>query len=91
MIFSIQRYLEDYFERLGLRDADQYAIKLANIYASFGPTSSDKDVLHSIHRIHTVFFRNNDSLDRAEFENKLLASLNRKFKKKRQSLNSRAA
>ena len=91
MIFSIQRYLEDYFERLGLSDVDQYAIKLANIYSSLSSTSPDEDVLRSIRRIHTVFFRNNDSLDRTEFESRLLAALNRKFKKKRQSLISRAA
>ncbi|HEX8144764.1 MAG TPA: hypothetical protein VF553_19500 [Pyrinomonadaceae bacterium] len=86
MIFSIQRYLEDYFERLGLRDVDQYAVKLANIYSSLSPTLSDEDVLRSIRRIHTVFFRNNANLDRTEFESKLLATLKRQFKKKSQSL-----
>jgi len=82
MIFSVQRYLEDYFERRSLRDVDQYAVKVANIYSSRRPASPDADVLASIHRIRTVFFRNNDTLDRSEFENKLLSLLDSKFKKK---------
>lgn len=82
MIFSVQRYLEDYFERLGLRDVDQYAVKLANVYSSLNPNISDADALSSIHRIRTVFFRNNHDLERSEFESSILGLLKRQFKKK---------
>lgn len=91
MIFSVQHYLEDYFERLGLRDVDQYAVKVANVYSSLTPASPDTNVLRSIHRIHTVFFRNNGNLKRTEFESKLLDLLNRQFKKKAHNLSSPAA
>ncbi|HZH33012.1 MAG TPA: hypothetical protein VEY11_19750 [Pyrinomonadaceae bacterium] len=82
MIFSVQRYLEDYFESLGLRDVDQYAVKLANVYSTLSPDSKDADALSSIHRIRTVFFRNNYDIERSEFESRVLALLNRQFKKK---------
>lgn len=82
MIFSVQRYLEDYFERLGLRDVDQYAVKLANVYSSLKPNSTESDALISIHHIRTVFFRNNHELNRSEFESTVLGVLKRQFKKK---------
>lgn len=85
MIFSVQRYLEDYFERLGLRDADQYAVKVANLYASLSPDSKDADALSSIHHIRTVFFRNNTHIERSEFESRILGLLKRQFKKKDQA------
>ena len=82
MIFSIQRYLEDYFARRGFSDIDQYAIKIANLYSKQRPTKSDDDVLREMHRISTVFFRNNSSIERVQFEDSLLRLLDNKFKKK---------
>ncbi len=32
MIYSIQAYLENYFNRCGLADPDQYAVSLAKLY-----------------------------------------------------------
>jgi len=36
MIFSVQRFLEDHFERRGLEDVDQYAIQVANVVERLG-------------------------------------------------------
>lgn len=82
MVFSIQRYLEDYFHRRGLEDLDQYSVKLANAYVKHRPNRDDAEFLSSLSRIRTVFYRNNSSLDRAVFEKKLLSLLDRNFKKK---------
>lgn len=82
MIFSIQRYLEDYFEQRGLSNTDQYAIQIASLYDQLHVNSSEEDVLKAMHSVHTIFFRNNASLNRVQFERDLLSRLNIQFKKK---------
>jgi hypothetical protein len=82
MIFSVQRYIEDYFERRHLADVDQYAVKLANAFAGSPTDMSDKQVLKAFSRVRTVFFRNNPHINRNQFESTLLQLLRSKFKKK---------
>lgn len=82
MIFSIQRYLEDLFERRGLADVDQYAVKVANLYDSRRPIEPDEDLLRALHKIRTIFFRNNSEVNRIQFESDLLKLLDDRFKKK---------
>jgi len=82
MIFSVQHYLEDYFHQRNLHDVDQYAVKLANLYARKRPTSGDEDILKSMRRIQTVFYGNNSEVDRTLVEREILRRLDRKFKKK---------
>lgn len=82
MIFSIQRYVEDYAAQRNLNDVDQYAIRLANLYDSErADYHSDVDFLRRMRRLRTSFFIGN-GLDRASFERQLLSRLDRKFKKK---------
>ena len=82
MIFSVQRYLEDYFERRGLSDIDQYAVKVANVYNQRGSGTNKTQLLHSIRSIRTAFYRNNPQIDRSHFEQKLVDQLARHFQKK---------
>lgn len=82
MIFSIQRYLEDYFAGSSLTDIDQYAIKLANLYAAERASHASRgSFLKRMRRVRTSFFSANQ-LNRADFEGLLLARLDKKFKKK---------
>lgn len=83
MIFSIQTYLEDYFNRRGWGDPDQYAVALARLYDRERHGKSAPVFLAAMKKIRTTFYRRNDELDRGEFEGKLLAALDSKFKKKR--------
>ena len=56
MVFELQRYLEDLFERRQLSDLDQYAVKLANLYdQARHATGFEK----RMRRISTSFFRIN--------------------------------
>lgn len=82
MIFSVQRYIEDYFERRHLSDVDQYAVKLANAFAGSPAHMSDRQVLTAFHRVRTVFFQNNPHVKRNQFESTLLQLLRSRFKKK---------
>ena len=82
MIFSIQRFLEDYFNRRNLSDIDQYAIKIANLYDRRRHAKSEEQFLKLMRRIRTVFFQNNPSLDRPQFNSSLLKLLDRQFEKK---------
>lgn len=82
MIFSVQRYTEDYFQRRGLTDIDQYAVKVANFYAKLQPTTAEDDALRLMHRIRTTFFRANTNIDRSKFESELFKLLRREFQKK---------
>lgn len=82
MVFALQRFLEDYFGRRGLRDVDQYAVNLANLYDREREGRSEKSFLRSAHRIRTIFYRNNRHLTRAAFERSILAVLDEQFKKK---------
>ncbi len=83
MIFSVQRFLEDHFERRGLADVDQYAIRVANVFERLGPRASEGTLARELGRLHTVFFRRNHDLDRKEFETRLAATLRRRFQKKK--------
>jgi len=82
MIFSLQRFVEDYLQQRGLRDVDQYAVKFANLYNRERRKKPDKSFLQAIHRIRTVFYRNNSQLDRVGFEKSLVSILDKQFKKK---------
>ena len=82
MIFSVQRYLEDHFDRRGLSDVDQYAIRLANAFEEISGSATKDDLVRRIGRIRTVFFRRNQGIDRKQFEKQLAASLFSGFKKK---------
>jgi hypothetical protein len=88
MIFSIQRFLEDHFERLGLADVDQYAIRIANTFERIGPGASQETLAREIGRLRTVFYRRNSGLCRKDFEVKLVETLLSRFKKKRANVDS---
>jgi hypothetical protein len=83
MIFSIQTYLEDYFNRRGLRDADQYAVALSKLYDRERHAKTAPDFLAAMKRIRTIFYKRNDHIQRDTFDHKMLALLDSKFKKKR--------
>lgn len=83
MIFSIQRFLEDRFERRGLIDVDQYAVALANKYANERRSNPKAQFLASIRRTRTVFFKNNRALNRRIFETEIVEALDRHFLKKK--------
>ena len=85
MIFSVQRYLEDYFERRGLSDIDQYAVKVANVYIQRRSGTNKTHLRRSIRSIRTAFYRNNPQIDRSDFEQKLVEQLARHFQKKSHS------
>jgi len=82
MIFSIQRFIEDYLQRRGLSDGDQYAVRVANLYASRRRIGRDKEFLTLLHRVRTSLFRNNRGLSRDNVECQILAALDSKFKGK---------
>lgn len=81
MLFSAQRFLEDLFRASGLRDPDQYAVTLANLYFSRRAGASKKKFLEVMRKAKTAFFRVN-GIDRDGFEQKLLSALDQRFKKK---------
>lgn len=83
MIFSVQRFLEDHFERRGLADVDQYAIRVANTFERLGYRTSAETLAHELGRLRTSFFRRNHDLDRRAFEADLAATLRRRFQKKK--------
>ena len=85
MLFRVQRYLEDNFERRGLSDPDQFAVRLANIYAVHRASSSKTGFCARMSRVRTVFFKANQGLSRGPFLQQLLDSLDARFKKKRMS------
>lgn len=87
MIFSVQRYIEDYFERRQLEDLDQYAVRLANLYGQRRSRLSREEFLHQMRRVRTTFYRNHRDLDRGEFDGKLLRALDQKFLSKKNSRN----
>jgi chemotaxis methyl-accepting protein methylase len=82
MIFSIQRDLEDYFNRCGFTDPDQYAVAVAKLYDRERQGKTPNAFLSSMTKIRTAFFRANDRVQRAAFERKVLTRLDGKFKKK---------
>lgn len=82
MVFTIQRYIEDYLAQRGLNDLDQYAVRVANAYDSSRTGQTTDEFLSRMSRISTVIFKNARNLNRAEFEAQLLSRLDSKFKKK---------
>jgi hypothetical protein len=82
MIFSIQRYLEDYFERRHLSDVDQYAVSIANLYDKRRNATSEAQFINLMRKIRTVFYKNNPDIDRSTFDRNLLRILDQKFQKK---------
>ena len=82
MIFSIQRFLEDYFARRNLRDVDQYAVSFSNLYDRERQGKSASAFLKTARRIRTLFYRNNLQLNRSEFEKSILTVLDGQLKKK---------
>lgn len=85
MIFSVQRFVEDYFERRGLADVDQYAIRVANQFDRLPANASVDTIANALASIRTTFFRRNREVTRRGFEAALADVLNRRFKKKRTS------
>jgi len=82
MIFSIQSYVEDYFNRRSLDDADQYGVALAKLYARHRQGKSVPEFLSAMRRIRTVFYKRNDFVDRESFDRRMLMLLDSRFKKK---------
>jgi protein-disulfide isomerase-like protein with CxxC motif len=82
MIFSVQHYLEDYFHQRNFRDIDQYAVKLANLYARKRQSEQPVRFLKAMRRIQTVFYKNNSEIERAPTEKEILRRLDGKFQKK---------
>jgi hypothetical protein len=81
MIFSIQRFVEDYFHRRNLNDVDQYAVKIANRYARFRAGESEIAFLNRMRRLQTVFYKNNVGAARNAVEGDILNRLDYKFRK----------
>lgn len=89
MIFLIQTYLEDYFNRRGLGDPDQYAVALARLYDRERHGKTAHAFLAAMKRIRTVFYKRNERVQRDTFDRKLLTLLDSKFKKKDYSSSQR--
>ena len=86
MIFSIQHYIEDYFQRRNLSDIDQYAVRVANTFVDHLDEPNNKRLLKSLRRIRTFFYQNNEQLYRTEFELILAGQLRARYKKKTKSM-----
>lgn len=82
MIYSIQTFLEDYFNRLGLVDVDKYAVGLARLYDRQRHGKTQPAFLSSMKQIRTGFYKQNENTQRSAFERKILTLLDGKFKKK---------
>jgi len=82
VIFSIQRYLEDHFNRRALSDSDQYAVTLARLYDRDRAGKTEPQFLAAMQRIRTRFYKGNDIANRVEFSRHLLRLMDAKFKKK---------
>src|SRR5208282_1245322 len=82
MIFSIQRDLEEYFNRCGFTDPDQYAVAVAKLYDRERQRKTPNAFLSSMKKIRTVFFKANTGVQRSAFEHRVLGRLDGKFKKK---------
>ena len=83
MIFSVQRYLEDYFVQRGLTDVDQYAIRIANAFDQQQPNTAEQAFVDAISKLRTAFYSRNRNLDRRAFEIEIARKLRQRFKKKR--------
>jgi hypothetical protein len=83
MIFSIQRFLEDSFERRNLTDVDQFAVLIANLYDKRRGETSEEEFLIAMRKLRTLFYKNNPDLNRSYFEQTLLRSLDARFHSKK--------
>ena|SRR5208282_3012665 len=91
MIYSIQSYLENYFNRCGLADPDQYAVTLAKLYDRERHGKTTPAFLSAMKRLRTVFYRQNQHTERSAFERRILTLLDSKFKKKESSSSQRGS
>lgn len=82
MIFAIQSYVEDHFNRRGLDDPDQYGVALAKLYSLHRHEKSVSEFLAAMKRIRTIFYKRNDITERETFDEKMLTLLDSRFKKK---------
>jgi hypothetical protein len=82
MIFSVQRFLEDYFQQRGLTDVDQYAIRIANLFDRYHVQDGSETFTLALRKIRTAFYRRNQQLNRRDFEAVITTLLTRRFKKK---------
>jgi hypothetical protein len=88
MVFSIQRFIEDYLNKRGINDVDQYSVALANLFDECRFEVTEEVFLQRMARIRTPLFKKNPSLKRGQFESQLLTRLDSKFKKKVNAANS---
>lgn len=82
MVFSIQRFIEDYLNKRGVNDVDQYSVAVANLFDECRFDMTKDDFLQRMGRIRTPLFKKNPALMRRQFESQLLTRLDTKFKKK---------
>lgn len=82
MVFSIQRFIEDYLNKRRFVDNDQYAVALANAFDQHRFESEKDEFLRRMGRIRTSLFKQNRITDRRSFESTLLDQLDSQFKKK---------
>lgn len=82
-VFAVQRDLEDYLDRLGVEDRDQYAVRLANLYDGHRRSLDASAFLARMAAIRTVVFKTHRELDRQEFERRLLERLDSRYLKKK--------
>lgn len=82
MLFTIQAYLEEYFNKRNIIDTDGYAVRLANMYFYYRSEINDMLFISKVGRIKTVIYLNNAIDNRKEFELSLIHRLDKKFKKK---------
>jgi hypothetical protein len=86
MIFSIQRFIEDYFQKRDLSDVDQFAVSLANLYDRRRAQTSPDQFLLAMRKLRTLFYKNNVSLNRPDFERSLLKLLDDRFDPKKKGI-----
>ena len=82
MVFSIQRFIEDYLVRLRLDGTDQYSVRVANLYEDRRCQFEYDEFLERVGRVRTVVFRNRPEIERWNVEEKLVKALDRRFKGK---------
>jgi hypothetical protein len=73
--------LEDYFNRCGLGDPDQYAVTLAKLYDRERCGKTVPAFLSAMKRIRTVFYKRNSHIQRDASDRRILTLLDSKFKK----------
>ena len=82
MIFTIQTYIEEYFNNRSISDTDGFAVKLANLYFHEREHLTYEELVSKASRIRTVIYKKNNIDDKSLFLNTLFGRLDRLFKKK---------